>query len=83
MPLVKSGCIERLPSTVQFSLPYSTKADRSSLLCLNNSSTMQLNLPPKWQQWLKRFGIAGFLFFTLKGLAWLAVFFFVGKCSGL
>ena len=33
----------------------------------------------KWKVWLKRFGIAGFLFFLIKGLIWLAVFFFVGK----
>jgi hypothetical protein len=29
--------------------------------------------------WLKRFGIAGFVFFLLKGLIWLAVFFFAGS----
>lgn len=28
-------------------------------------------LPP----WLKRLGIAGFLFFLVKGLIWLAVFY--------
>jgi len=25
--------------------------------------------------WLKRIGIAGFLFFFIKGLVWLAIFF--------
>lgn len=25
-------------------------------------------------RWLKRFGIAGFLFFLIKGLIWLALF---------
>ena len=25
-------------------------------------------------KWLKRFGLAGFLFFLIKGLIWLAVF---------
>lgn len=29
--------------------------------------------------WLKRIGIAGFLFFLIKGLIWLAVFFFAGS----
>jgi hypothetical protein len=31
------------------------------------------------KNWLKRFGIAGFLFFLVKGLVWLAVFFFAGS----
>ncbi|MCB0618101.1 MAG: hypothetical protein KDC43_20620 [Saprospiraceae bacterium] len=35
----------------------------------------------KWKAWLKKLGIAGFLFFFLKGMAWLAVFFFAGKCA--
>lgn len=29
--------------------------------------------------WLKRAGIGAFLFFFIKGLAWLAVFFFAAK----
>jgi hypothetical protein len=29
--------------------------------------------------WLKRVGIAGFIFFLVKGLIWLAIFFGVGK----
>ncbi len=32
--------------------------------------------------WLKRIGIAGFLFFLLKGIAWLFVFYFGFKFSG-
>ena len=28
------------------------------------------------KSWLKRIGIAGFLFFLVKGLAWLAFFYF-------
>ena len=32
------------------------------------------------RKWLARFGIAGFLFFFIKGLVWLAVIFGVGKC---
>lgn len=36
-----------------------------------------------WKTMLKRFGVAGFLFFLVKGLVWLAVFFGAGKllCS--
>lgn len=26
-----------------------------------------------WQTWIKRFGVAGFLFFLIKGLLWLIV----------
>jgi hypothetical protein len=26
-----------------------------------------------WETWLKRFGVAGFLFFLIKGLLWLIV----------
>ncbi len=29
--------------------------------------------------WLKRLGIAGFLFFLVKGLVWIALFFFTGN----
>ena len=27
----------------------------------------------KWKKWLKRIGIAGFLFFLIKGLVWIAI----------
>jgi hypothetical protein len=30
--------------------------------------------------WLKRAGVAGFLFFFIKGLVWIAIFLGVGKC---
>lgn len=33
----------------------------------------------KFKIWFKRFGIIGFLFFLIKGLVWLAIFFGVGK----
>lgn len=32
-----------------------------------------------WQAWLKKIGLAGFLFFLVKGLIWLGVFAFAGK----
>lgn len=31
--------------------------------------------------WLKRVGIAGFLFFLIKGLVWIAIFAGLGKCA--
>ncbi|MGD2033614.1 MAG: hypothetical protein PVF73_01055 [Bacteroidales bacterium] len=31
------------------------------------------------KQWLKRIGVIGFLFFFIKGLIWLAIFFGLGK----
>lgn len=33
-----------------------------------------------WRPWLKRLGVAGFLFFLVKGLIWIAIFAGVGKC---
>ncbi|MBL7711878.1 MAG: hypothetical protein JNL13_05425 [Chitinophagaceae bacterium] len=38
--------------------------------------------PNNKKTWLKRIGIAGFLFFLLKGIAWLFVFYFGFKFSG-
>jgi len=36
----------------------------------------------KRKKWLKRVGVAGFLFFLIKGLAWIAVALFAWKgCS--
>lgn len=29
--------------------------------------------------WVKKIGVAGFLFFLIKGLIWLVVFYFIGK----
>ncbi len=31
--------------------------------------------PSKFKQWFKRIGLAGFFFFLIKGLIWLAVFY--------
>lgn len=46
-----------------------------------NQDQLQNNIEPVEEQpkkgfkkWLKRFGIAGFLFFFIKGLLWIAVF---------
>jgi hypothetical protein len=37
----------------------------------------------KLSTWIKRLGFVGFIFFLLKGLAWLAIFFGMGKVLGL
>lgn len=31
--------------------------------------------------WLKRVGLAGFMFFFLKGLVWIAIFVGIGRCT--
>ncbi len=47
-------------------------------------NTQQKN--PKLKIWLKRVGIGGLIFFTVKGIAWLFVFYygaeFLRQCSG-
>lgn len=35
----------------------------------------------KWKNWLKRLGLAGFMFFLIKGLIWLGIFAWAGKCA--
>lgn len=35
----------------------------------------------KWKAWLKRLGFAGFMFFLIKGLIWLGIFAWAGKCA--
>ncbi len=43
-----------------------------------------LNMEKKnWKMWFRRLGVAGFMFFLIKGLLWLAVFFGLFKvgCS--
>lgn len=42
------------------------------------------NMPDKSKLivWLKRVGFAGFMFFFLKGLVWIAVFIFAAKSCG-
>ncbi|MFT5820108.1 MAG: hypothetical protein ACI8ZM_001342 [Crocinitomix sp.] len=48
---------------------------------VNNSENPE---PKKWykSEWLKRIGVVGFLFFLIKGLIWLAIFFGVFKWFG-
>lgn len=33
----------------------------------------------KFKKWIKKLGVIGFLFFLIKGLIWLAIFFGIGK----
>ena len=33
----------------------------------------------RWKAWIKKLGFIGFLFFLLKGLAWLAIGYFIIK----
>jgi hypothetical protein len=41
---------------------------------------MQQQTPKRnWRLWFKRLGVAGFLFFLIKGLAWVALALFAGK----
>lgn len=43
------------------------------------------DLPPRGgrvQHWLKRFGLGAFLFFLLKGIAWLVVLWFGLELAG-
>ncbi len=50
----------------------------------SNSAVAETNAPSgqsnPTRKWLARFGFAGFMFFFIKGLVWLAVIFGVGKC---
>lgn len=34
---------------------------------------------PKWKRYLKRFGILVFIFYLVKGIVWLIIFYFGGK----
>jgi len=48
----------------------------------DNIHIFEVMISEKMKQRLKALGVAGFLFFFLKGLAWLAVFYWAGKgCS--
>jgi hypothetical protein len=42
---------------------------------LPNEPNQYLNMENKdWKGWMRRLGVAGFLFFLIKGLVWLAIF---------
>jgi hypothetical protein len=46
-----------------------------------NNSSEEKSRKERIILWLKRLGLAGFLFFLLKGLIWLAIFFSLTKIS--
>lgn len=67
--------------------------DPSSSFFLSLKKVLEMeNLQPennqdsKWKKWFKRVGIGGLIFFTLKGIAWLFVFYFGAEmfqdCAG-
>jgi hypothetical protein len=35
--------------------------------------TEEKSTPSNWRTWLKRIGLAGFLFFLAKGLVWIGI----------
>ena len=39
-------------------------------------------MKPEKEKWLKRFGFSAFLFFLIKGILWLFVFYGAGKLLG-
>jgi hypothetical protein len=41
--------------------------------------TKTLSVRPNFRKWLQRVGIGGFLFFLLKGIAWLVVGYFIAR----
>lgn len=40
-----------------------------------------LEMNNKLLTWLKRVGVAGFLFFLIKGLVWIGIFIWAGRCA--
>lgn len=44
-----------------------------------HANTASPHMDGKVVKYLKRIGLAGFLFFLLKGLVWIGVFYFAGK----
>jgi hypothetical protein len=46
----------------------------------DNTKTEKTESKNSTKAWLKRIGVAGFLFFLIKGLVWIAVFAGMGKC---
>ncbi len=49
------------------------------LKCGSLQFNMQEEEKKNFKTWLKRLGVAGFIFFLVKGLVWLAIFFFAGS----
>ena len=55
------------------------RKEMKPLKCIKNHLVyLYSNMHPKTLFWLKRIGVAGFLFFLVKGLIWLAIFYYIG-----
>jgi len=48
---------------------------------MENSTNPPVEKGSRFKIWIKRMGVAGFLFFLLKGIAWLVVGGLLGKCA--
>jgi len=49
---------------------------------MENSQPIKKSSSKGLKSWLKRIGLLGFLFFLIKGLVWLAVFYYGFQISG-
>ena len=47
----------------------------------NKEQELEQGQKKSLKNWLKKIGVAGFLFFLIKGLVWLYIFFQAGKCA--
>jgi len=48
---------------------------------MENNPTPPAEKSSRFRLWLKRMGLAGFLFFFLKGIGWLVLAAVAGKCA--
>jgi len=48
-------------------------SSRKVIFYIQMQQTERTNQPIGFAKWIKRFGVAGFLFFFIKGLLWLIV----------
>ena len=47
----------------------------------NQNQNIDQKEESKFKIWLKRVGIGGLIFFTVKGIVWLFIIFWAGKCT--
>jgi len=48
---------------------------------IDNNKIRSVEKKRSTKEWLKKVGVAGFLFFFIKGLAWIFLFVQAGKCA--
>ncbi len=46
---------------------------------MENENLTEETKIPKWKLWVKRFGIGGIIFFTVKGIITSTLIYFLGK----